>query len=390
MKEKNVVFISRAWYPNHQLLFDDIQSQLSGEVRLYYYLLSSKERGRTWDMRGKLLRPQVIPGLHFTIFSKEIMINPLVPKYLSMIEPELIIITPWSEAGCFAAKNFAKKKNIPTVSWIVGLREWNPNFWWKIRRILTNILAGSFIKDSGLVFADGTKAKIDAIKLGASEERVIIIKHVIEEDHFYYENIMLTEEKKKNKRAQLLLDDRPIFLCISQLIKRKGIDSLLGAFDILLKKNNDIQLLLVGNGPLRHLVINFYKNNPRNFKWISSVPYEEIPTYYALSDYSVVPSYFDDWCNVVNESHCAKIPVICSDGANASYDLIKHGETGLLYKTGDTKALADCMEYAIQNPQKMKIMAQNGYNFIKSEWNTKESAKIWAKYIRIAIGDDYH
>ncbi len=388
IENRNVLIVGRTWYPNHQLLFDEIQFQLP-EYKLYYYLLSAKEKGRPWDIEGKLVNPKIIPGFYFTAFSKGVMINPGLTKYLSLVKFSLIIITPGSEIGCFTAKKFAQKRSIPSVGWIVGLREWNPNFLWRMRSVLTKSLARKFIKDQCFVFTDGTKAKNDVIKLGeVSEKDVIIVKHVIDETHFDYKNYQLGEEEKKKERAKFSLDERPLFLCISGLVRRKGLDSLLSAFEKLLRLNSNVQLLLVGDGSMRKMASDFLKKHPKNFKWIRSVPYDRIPLVYALSDYCVFPSYFDDWGNIVNECHCAKIPIICSDGVCASYDLIEHGYSGLVYKAGDVSALVELMDYALKHPKQMKIMAQNGSDFIQSEWNTKESAKIWTKYIRRAIGDE--
>jgi glycosyltransferase involved in cell wall biosynthesis len=309
------------------------------------------------------------------------MFNPRIKKHLENVKPELMVITPWSEMGCFAAKKFAGKKGIPTIGWVVGLREWNPGWSWKIRSKATEILASRFIRGNRFIFAYGSKAKHDAVRLGAPEDRVIIVKHVIDENKFDYKRIRLDESEKKIRRNLLSLNNGPVFLSISQLIPRKGIDTLLGAFQIVRRKKKDVQLLLIGDGPLRTRVDSLAKDNSQGVKWIKSVPYEHIADCYALADYSVVCSYFDDWCTVVNESHCAKVPSICSDGAHCSYDLISHGSSGLIYRAGDVGALAEAMEYAVNNPQEMKRMARNGYDFIQKEWNTTVAAKIWAKYL---------
>jgi glycosyltransferase involved in cell wall biosynthesis len=382
---EKILMFSRTWYPNHQVLLDKIQSNLSGTAALRYYLLSSSEKGREWHHGKCLVEPNVIPGFHFSVFSKEMMINPRIGKYLSEVKPKVMVITPWSEIGCFAAKRYAQKNGIPTIGWVVGLREWGPGLSWKLRSKATEILAKRFLKGHRFVFAYGSKAKEDAVRLGVSEDKAIIVKHVIDEDKFDYKRIKLDDAERKHRRKQLLLDDGPVFLCISQLIRRKGIDTLFKALRNIRKKKKEVQLLLIGDGPLRPMVDDFIKDNPQGIKWIKSVPYGDIAGYYALSDYSVVCSYFDDWCTVVNESHCARVPVICSDGAHCSYDLISHGNNGLIYPAGDVLSLSEAMEYAVNNPPEMERMAQSGYGFIQKEWNTNVAAKIWTKYLCEAL-----
>lgn len=381
--KKNVVIISRTWYPNHQLLFEEIQAQLPENVDIYYCLLSANEKGRTWEIRKNTIDPKIIPGLQFKMFSKEIMINLKISEFLSTLKPALLIITPWSEIGCYIAKNYAQKNNIPVIGWIVGLRDWSPNIVWNIRRWMTSLLFRMFINGQLLLFADGSKARDDAIKHGEDKNKIVIVKHVIDEEHFDYLNTI--KNYGNNKTLQVFQKEKKyVFLCISQLLERKGINHLIESFNVFSNDYNDANLLLVGDGPLRKKVKNACAKN-KNIYWIQSVPYNDIPLYYSIADCVIVPSLFDDWCNVVNESHCEKIPIICSTGALASYDLIKHGETGLLYNYGDIDALVEAMKYAKNNPEKMKKMAEKGFNFIKSNWNTKISARIWVDNIKKVI-----
>jgi glycosyltransferase involved in cell wall biosynthesis len=114
------------------------------------------------------------------------------------------------------------------------------------------------------------------------------------------------------------------------------------------------------------------------------VPYDEIQTYYAISDCFVFPTRFDVWGTVVNESHCARLPIICSDAAHASFDLIKHSHSGLVYPVGNVNALTELMKYAVNNPAQMQCMTNNGYDFIQTRWNSKISARIWAEHIKLA------
>jgi len=386
---KNVAIVSRAWYPNHQLLFEEVQSILGDRAKIHYFLLSEKESRRPWSLTSKSVGPILVPGIHLKAFSKEAVVNTSLRRHLDKANPSLIIVTPWSEMGCFLAKRYGRKRGIPTIGWTVGLREWNPTVFWRMRSALTKALLRRFVKEDRFVFVDGVKAKRDVLELaGVSEDKIVVVKHVINERHFDYANHPRNHEYVQHQRSVLTLDERPLFVCVSQLVQRKGIDSLLRAFMKLLQDTKDVQLLLVGDGPLRALAQQWLELCPANFKWLPSVPYDQVPMVYAIADYCVVPSYFDDWCNVVNESLCGMVPVLCSDGACAAYDLIRHGETGLMYRGGDVDSLHGLMLYALGNKAVMRKMAENGYRFVRTEWNTAESARIWAKYILIALDDD--
>jgi glycosyltransferase involved in cell wall biosynthesis len=187
------------------------------------------------------------------------------------------------------------------------------------------------------------------------------------------------------RRTIGLRGEGPLFLCISQLVPRKGIQDLLHAFACLHRRRPGARLLLIGKGSLESVVREHVAEYPGDFGWLPSVPYGEIPRYYALADYFVLATHRDAWDMVINEAHCAKLPVISSDAAHAVDDLVIHGQTGLVYKAGDVAGLVEAMEYALDHPAEMKQMAERGYEFIQSTWNVQKSAQIWAQHLGIAI-----
>lgn len=382
--KKEIILVIHTWFPNHQYLFDLIQENL--DYPLKYFVLSAKEKNRAWEIdKEPKVPPIVIPGLQISLFSRQVNINFNFRKYLLKTNPILVITKGWGEPGYFTARKFAKEKNIPIITWMCSR---DPrvyaSFSGRMIRKVSDILAKKMLKDSRFVFVYGQKAKEDAIKLGVEEKKIVIVKFSANEENFNYKNHRLTEEEKTSFRKKIGLDERPLFLCISQLIPRKGLEDLLEVFPQIEKKYN-AQLLLIGTGQLNKVIENYAKNHRGHFYWLPSVPFKETPYYYLISDYFVFPTHFDAWGVVINEALCSKLPIICSDGAHGSYDLIKQGESGLTYKAGDKKALLESMEYALNHPSEMQRMAENGYNFIQKEWNTKESAKIWTEYIKIAI-----
>ena len=68
---------------------------------------------------------------------------------------------------------------------------------------------------------------------------------------------------------------------------------------------------------------------------------QEIPAWYAAADALVLPSDSrETWGLVVNEAMAAGLPVIVSDAAGCSVDLVHEGDNGFTYRCGDVRALA--------------------------------------------------
>jgi glycosyltransferase involved in cell wall biosynthesis len=382
---KRVSILIHTWFPNHQMLFDLIQKERD-DFNINYMVFSAKDANRAWDIKkDALVKPTVVPGLRLALFSREVNFNFRISKYLSTANPQLIITKGWGDPGYFSAHRFAIKRRIPAITWMCGREKTIKNS--GIFRRIASRLGRKVIASSKFVFVYGTVAKNDAIDLGAKPENVIVVKHMVNDRHFDYRSSPITDEARKEFRKKLGFDESPLFLCISQLVKRKGITDLLKAFDILKKKRPGIQLLLIGKGPMQGLIERYAEDNNRVFKWIPSVPYEQISSYYRICDCFVFPTHFDAWGTVVNESHWARLPIICSEGAHASYDLIKQGQSGFVYPAGNIEKLTELMEYAVDHGNEMKRFSDNGYNFVNSQWNLGHSVKLWSRYIALAIDE---
>jgi glycosyltransferase involved in cell wall biosynthesis len=223
------------------------------------------------------------------------------------------------------------------------------------------------------------------LALGAREDQIVIVKMSIQESNFDCELRHLDSDERLAMRRNLGLHDGPLFLCVAQLIPRKGIQDLLEAFSRVRKTHPAAQLLLIGKGVLDAMVQARARDSGGALAWLPGVPYAEIPKYYLLSDCFVFSTRFDAWGYVINEAHCSKLPVITSNTAFAARDLIVHGQSGLLYPAGDVAALAEGMEYALNHPSEMRRMAECGYRFVKTQWNEQESARLWARHIGLAL-----
>jgi len=115
----------------------------------------------------------------------------------------------------------------------------------------------------------------------------------------------------------------------------------------------------------------------------------EISKYYAMSDIFVLPSDIGEtWGLVVNEAMNFRLPVIVSDLVGCGSDLVKHGENGYIFKTGDIEELARYLgEFISYNPK-----YPNVYEFTN---NTNEKNNSLDKFVShsdygLSHSDDSH
>ena len=76
---------------------------------------------------------------------------------------------------------------------------------------------------------------------------------------------------------------------------------------------------------------------------------------------------------VLRESLAMEIPVISTRCAG-NEEIIKHGETGLIIPVDDQAALRNAIRWALDNPGKMRTMAQKGRQWVVDHCSAKAQA----------------
>jgi glycosyltransferase involved in cell wall biosynthesis len=116
----------------------------------------------------------------------------------------------------------------------------------------------------------------------------------------------------------------------------------------------DATLLFVGNGPLEGELRRRVAGRPD----VVFAPFQNqtaMPCVYAAGAVLVLPSYGpgETWGLAVNEAMCLGRPVIVSSHVGCGPDLVKPGETGLIFPAGDVAALADQIGAALADPDRL-------------------------------------
>lgn len=151
----------------------------------------------------------------------------------------------------------------------------------------------------------------EAIKYGISAKRIHVLPYSIYTEKFAP---VTTEEKKVLRRKFALPEDKQIILTVAAIKKEhKRIDYLIKEISHL--DHNKYYLLVVGE---RTDETSEIENLGRrllgdNFKTLT-VPYEEMPKIYKLSDLFVLSSVREAFGNVLLEAMAARLPVMAHRG----------------------------------------------------------------------------
>jgi phosphatidylinositol alpha-1,6-mannosyltransferase len=174
-------------------------------------------------------------------------------------------------------------------------------------------------------------------------------------------------------RARHDLSDRPVVVCVSRLVKRKGQDTLIKAMPAIRARVPDAALLVVGGGPyepaLRRLAAQGDVNEHISFA--GEVATEDLPAHYAAGDVFAMPVRsryagleVEGLGIVTLEAQACARPAITGDSGGAP-EAVLDGETGLVVPGASTHACADAVAMLLGDPPRARAMGLQGRDFVE-------------------------
>ncbi|WP_028216061.1 glycosyltransferase family 4 protein [Paraburkholderia oxyphila] len=135
---------------------------------------------------------------------------------------------------------------------------------------------------------------------------------------------------------------RRYLLCVSRFVARKNVDVLIDAYRDAGVCSQDIGLVLVGQGPLETQLrerIAAHGLAP-HVTILTSLANQDMANVYALADFVVLASEFDQWGLCVNEAFAARCPAIVTRTCGVADEVVVDGVNGFVVEPHDVPALA--------------------------------------------------
>lgn len=178
-------------------------------------------------------------------------------------------------------------------------------------------------------------------------------------------------------------------LSVGYLIERKGFEYLIRAMPRVLDEHENASLKIVGSGPLeselKELIYELDLGD--EVEIVKNVSDDELLMVYNSADLFVLPSIVDSQGNteglgvVLLEAMACGLPVM---GANVGGipDIIRNGETGILFHEKDCSMIAEKINFAMENKPQMEEIAKNGINAVKMIFSWEKIAKEYLKFYK--------
>lgn len=178
-------------------------------------------------------------------------------------------------------------------------------------------------------------------------------------------------------RRRYGLEGRPVVVCVSRLVPRKGQDLLIRALPRVRQRVPDASLLLVGTGPdrrrLERLAVRY--DVAAAVRFTGSVGWQELPAHYAAGDVFAMPCRtrrlgldVEGLGIVYLEASACGLPVVAGRSGGAP-EAVRDGETGRVLDGRDLPQLVETLTRWLLDPAAARAIGASGRRWVESAWH---------------------
>jgi starch synthase (maltosyl-transferring) len=263
--------------------------------------------------------------------------------------------------------------------WVVGglrvaERQQRWHLW--LDRITARLAAGSVCVSAGV-------SRFAQEAGGLSADRLTVIPNGID--------VARIDDAPPLPRTALgLSQSAHVALFVGRLTEQKGLPELLTAASVVMARQDDWYLVVVGEGSARELLRQWRDEHPAlSHRLIELGQRRDVPSLLKTADLLVLSSRWEGMPNVVLEAMAAGRPVVAT-AAEGTEDLVVPGETGWLTPPGDSQTLAIALlEAAEQSPEERQRFGEAGRRRVKTLFSldhvVESYEQLWAGLLSYAL-----
>ncbi len=233
-------------------------------------------------------------------------------------------------------KQMAKQLKSRSIPVILGLdNQWNGSFRQRVASLLSRWAVRPFFSH---VWVAGSFQFEYARRLGYDRKQILMGVYSADVDRY-----SLPAAGEMARR----------FVYVGRMVKEKGIDLMVEAFQRLEAEGYDWPLLAIGSGPMEGLLAGSKLVEHRPFAQPDQLR-EEM----QAGGVFLLPSHQEPWGVVVHEFAAAGYPLILSDAVGAQNAFLRPGYNGWVFAAGDPDSLLACLKTAMSQQANLPLMGE--------------------------------
>ncbi|CAN3129678.1 glycosyltransferase family 4 protein [Mycobacterium sp. smrl_JER01] len=197
------------------------------------------------------------------------------------------------------------------------------------------------------------------------------------------------EVARAELRARYRLGQRPVVVCVSRLVPRKGQDMLIRALPAIRQRVPGAALVIVGGGPYRtslHRLAHTFGVS-EDVVFTDGVPADELPAHHAMADVFAMPCRtrgagldVEGLGIVYLEASSTGVPVVAGRSGGAP-ETVVDGETGLVVDGWNVGAIAAAVTDLLADPARAAAMGAAGRQSVLDNWKWSRQAEKLARLL---------
>ncbi|MEO7160300.1 MAG: TIGR04063 family PEP-CTERM/XrtA system glycosyltransferase [Polaromonas sp.] len=249
-----------------------------------------------------------------------------------------------------------------------------------LRYDLTRWLETRALKRAQHVFTICEGLRSDIVARGIPAASVTVIPNAVDIDSFEPGG-----QPDAVLKTRLGLDGASVIGFIGSFYAYEGLDLLLDALPGILLQRPKVRVLLVGGGP-QDAALKAQAQRlgvADKVVFAGRVPHAEVQRYYDLVDVLAYPRHSMRLTELVTPlkplEAMAQGRLLVASDVGGHKELIRHGETGMLFKAGSTGALTQAVVSLLAARERWPAMREAGRQFVEDERNWTASVSNYAR-----------
>ena len=255
--------------------------------------------------------------------------------------PDVVLLHSGLHAGDLAILAACRVRRTPTVCRPETLSERSPG-------TPTFRARSRILRSVDVLCAIGSRSLCRLLQAGVPEARITLSPYTVDVERFAFARRLT----RQDARARVgIPDGLPVVLFAGKLTENKRSLDLVRAMRLL---DAPARLVVAGAGELHDGVAAEAQRARIPFTDLGFVNQSQIPCVYRAANVLALPSEAETWGLAINEAMACGTPAVCSEGVAAADDLVRPLSEQLVHTTGDEKALAVALGYALSAPSELE------------------------------------
>ncbi len=257
----------------------------------------------------------------------------------------------------------ARRRKVPVVTTIHG---WIAN---DLKGRIYTILDKCILRFFDHIISVSGKIQKELVDRGIAPSKVTILPNALVIENYR------SDRSDGSFRSELGVDrDTLLIANIGRLSPEKGQADFIAAAKVIHQRLGKVRFLLIGVGPEQQRLEDIVEQYGMRGTVLFCGFRRDMQSIYNSLDLVVQSSYTEGMPNVILEAAMMQVPVIASD-VGGTGEIVEHGITGTLIKSGDLQSLAGAMVDWSENRGKYSEMARSAHDLVKERFNFEQRTR---------------